>query len=93
MVTEEEYRNDPVFYGTGKGTRFSSPSAKYGVTYLARTKEAAFAEKIRDSKLHYDAHDNHCIYGSEVEGLELHTFKLKKGTELALNLGQVAAIV
>ena len=72
MVTRKEFRKAPVFFGIGKSTRFSSPSAKYGVTYLARTKEAAFAETIRDTKLHFDARDNLCIYASEIEQLELH---------------------
>ncbi|MDQ8207349.1 RES family NAD+ phosphorylase [Coraliomargarita sp. SDUM461003] len=86
MVARKEYSDAPVFYGSGKSTRFSSPSAKYGVTYLARTKEAAFAETIRDSKLHYDANDNLCIYESELEQLELHSFKLKKGKARVIDL-------
>jgi hypothetical protein len=86
MVTRKEFRKAPVFYGTGKSTRFSSPSAKYGVTYLARTKEAAFAETIRDTKLHYDECDNLCIYASEIEQLELHSFNFKKGNAQAIDL-------
>lgn len=94
MVARKEHHAAPVFFGSGKGTRFSSPSAKYGVTYLARTKEAAFAEKIRDQKLHLDQDDKLCIYESEIEQLELHTFKLKKGPARAIDLtGQGCAML
>lgn len=43
MVVRKEHRDSPVFFGTGSGTRFSGPTAKYGVTYLARSKEAAYS--------------------------------------------------
>ncbi len=86
MVARKAYNDNPVYFGTGKGARFSSPSAKYGVTYLARTKEAAFAETIRGSRLHYDASGNLCTYESIVEELELHTFKLKKSAARAIDL-------
>lgn len=85
-VTPKQYREEPIYYGTSRKCRFSSPSAKYGVAYLARTREAAFAETIRDQKIYYDSSGGLCIYRSEVEQLELHTFKLKKGCARAIDL-------
>ncbi|WP_052182864.1 RES family NAD+ phosphorylase [Rhizobium sp. YS-1r] len=35
---------DPIFFGSSGGNRFDDPTRQYGVCYLARTIEGAFAE-------------------------------------------------
>lgn len=86
-VSSSDFRDDPIYFSTNRGVRFSSPEAKYGVCYLGSTPEAAYAETVRDAMLSTNPDTQHkYIPESSLRKLELHRYKIQSRNGIAISL-------
>lgn len=80
-VAHRKFRKTIHFFSDSIGNRFSSPSAKYGVSYYGITPESAFAETIRGGMVY----SGRLLKELELEPLDIHTVEMTEIEEDPLN--------
>lgn len=85
-VTRRLHSKDVHFFSMSEANRFSSSTAKFGVSYYGATPEAAFSESVRSSA----RIDSDKLNGPILEDLDLHEVTISVNDTEASENGAIA---